>query len=184
MSDTGDTITITGNVATAPELKRTPGGVSITTFRVASGQRRFDRGTGEWSDAGTNWYTVSVFRKLADHAFHSLQRGDRVILTGKLRLREWDNGTKRGTAIEIDADAIGHDLRWGTTTFVKDAQSGGSTAAGTSAEGGDRAADAWAVPGTGDGLGSADRASAAEPGGAALVGATAGHDDADAGIPF
>jgi single stranded DNA-binding protein len=124
MSDRGDTITITGNVATPPELKRTSSGVAITTFRVASGQRRYDREAGAWSDAGTNWYTVSAFRTLADHAYRSLQKGDRVILTGRLRLREWDNGTRRGTAIEIDAEAIGHDLLWGTTTFMKDSPGG------------------------------------------------------------
>lgn len=141
-----DTITITGNVATAPEFKRTPAGVGITTFRLASGQRRYDRTAGAWVDSGTNWYTVSAFRGLADHAFTSLQKGDRVLLTGRLRVREWDNGTRRGTAVEIDADAIGHDLLWGTTTFVK-----GSGAAPADqaqwqippADGG----DAWAAPG-------------------------------------
>lgn len=116
-----DTITITGNVATEPEHKRTTGGVSITTFRVASGQRRFDRTANAWVDTGTNWYSVSAFRGLADHAFDSLRKGDRVLLTGRLRIRDWDTGTKRGTSVEIDADAIGHDLRWGTTTFTKDA---------------------------------------------------------------
>lgn len=145
MSDRADTITITGNVATPPELKRTSTGVAITTFRVASAQRRYDREVGAWVDAGTNWYTVSVFRTLADHAYRSLQKGDRVILAGRLRLREWDNGTRRGTAIEIDADAIGHDLLWGTTTFVKTSQAtpsdpgrGWSPAVGE---------DAWAAPG-------------------------------------
>ncbi|WP_127474730.1 single-stranded DNA-binding protein [Microbacterium sulfonylureivorans] len=118
-----DTITITGNVATEPEHKRTPAGVTITTFRVASGQRRFDRASNAWVDSATNWYSVSAFRSLADHAFHSLRKGDRVILTGRLRVRDWDNGTKRGTAVEIDAEAIGHDLLWGTTTFTKDAPS-------------------------------------------------------------
>jgi single-strand DNA-binding protein len=145
MSDTGDTITITGNVATPPELKRTSGGVAIATFRVASGQRKYDRAAGAWSDAGTNWYTVSVFRSLADHAYASLNKGDRVILTGRLRLREWDNGTKRGTAIEIDAEAIGHDLLWGTTTFVRDSQlvTTASNRAGSTT--GDP--PAWAAPG-------------------------------------
>lgn len=116
-----DTITITGNIATDPELKRTPAGVAITTFRVASTQRRFDRATGQWIDGGTNWYTVSTFRSLADHAFHSLRKGHRVLLTGRLRLRQWDTGVKQGTSIEIEADAIGHDLLWGTTRFEKDA---------------------------------------------------------------
>ena len=145
MSDRGDTITITGNVATPPELKHTPSGVAIATFRVASGQRRYDREAGAWSDAGTNWYTVSAFRTLADHAYRSLQKGDRVILTGRLRLRDWDNGTRRGTAIEIDAEAIGHDLLWGTTTFRKDSQ--GAVGDGTRPAAQASADDAWAAPG-------------------------------------
>lgn len=145
MSDRGDTITITGNVATPPELKRTSTGVTIATFRVASGQRRYDREAGAWSDVGTNWYTVSAFRTLADHAFTSLHKGDRVILTGRLRLREWDNGTRRGTAIEIDAEAIGHDLRWGTTTFRKD--SDGAVIDSARPPMPAAAEDSWAAPG-------------------------------------
>lgn len=145
MSDRGDTITITGNVATPPELKRTPGGVVITTFRVARSLRRYNRETGAWSDAGTNFYTVSAYRTLAEHAHHSLQTGDRVILTGHLRVRDWDNGTRKGTAVEIDADAIGHDLRWGTTTFVKDSRGATiDTARGLPQESEE---DAWAAPG-------------------------------------
>ncbi|MDY0909562.1 single-stranded DNA-binding protein [Microbacterium sp. CFBP9034] len=139
-----DTITVTGNVATHPDHKRMPSGVTITTFRVASGQRRFDRAANAWVDAGTNWYTVSAFRSLADHAFHSLRKGDRVVLTGRLRLREWDNGAKRGTAVEIDVEAIGHDLLWGTTTFVKDAQATGERHASPSPA---QPADDWAAPG-------------------------------------
>ncbi|WP_426319697.1 single-stranded DNA-binding protein [Microbacterium sp. E-13] len=148
MSDRGDNITIVGNVATAPERKHTATGVPITTFRVASGLRRFDSETRTWSDSGTNWYTVSAFRSLADHAYKSLQTGDRVILMGRLRLREWDNGTRRGTAIEIDADAVGHDLRWGTSTFVRvarrDAAEDSKDRPGPDMGGHE---DAWAAPG-------------------------------------
>lgn len=144
MSDTGDTITITGNVASDPEFKRTAAGVAITTFRVASGRRKYDRDAGTWADSGTNWYTVSVFRSLADHAYRSLQKGDRVLLTGRLRLREWDNGTRRGIAVEIDADAIGHDLLWGTTTFVKDARGSADSASPATPP---STADSWAAPG-------------------------------------
>lgn len=202
MSDTGDTITITGNVATDPEFKRTTAGLAITTFRVASGRRRYDRDTGSWTDSGTNWYTVSVFRSLADHAFASLHKGDRVILTGRLRLREWENGTRRGTAIEIDAEAIGHDLLWGTTTFVKDPRlaSHPQTAAGApsidassswpvASAGG----DAWAAPGVDAGDGhavvaapGATTADAADDGDRTLVPVGAGGDarDAAAETPF
>ncbi|WP_375384147.1 single-stranded DNA-binding protein [uncultured Microbacterium sp.] len=145
-----DTITVTGNIATDPDFKRTPAGVAITGFRVASSQRRFDRNTGAWVDGVTNFYSVSTFRGLAEHAFASFKKGDRVLLTGRLRLREWDNGTKRGTTAEIDAEAIGHDLLWGTTTFVR----ASSTADGARADAPDDprdsqgVSDAWAVPGS------------------------------------
>lgn len=114
-----DTITITGNIATVPEEKTTPSGVRITTFRLASSQRRFDRATNQWVDGSTNWYTISAFRALAEHAFLSLRKGERIIVTGRLKLREWETSSKKGTTAEVDADAIGHDLLWGTSVFSK-----------------------------------------------------------------
>jgi single-strand DNA-binding protein len=131
-----DTITIVGVIGTDPE-KKTWNGTAITTFRVASKDRRFDRATGAWVDGETNWYTVSAYRRLAEHAFDSLHRRDRVILTGRLRVRNWDSGDKRGTSVDIDVDAIGHELLFGTTTFAQDAATG--TSAQTSAS-----EDAWA----------------------------------------
>ncbi len=116
-----DTITITGNIATVPELKYTGSGVAVVNFRVASSQRRFDRQSQSWVDAGTNWYSVSAFRRLADNAIKSLHRGERIVVTGRLRLRDWETTAKRGTTAEIDADAIGHDLLWGTSVFARSA---------------------------------------------------------------
>jgi len=180
MSDLYDSITVTGNVATEPEFKRTQNGLGITSFRVASGQRRFDRQSERWTDAGTNWYTVSVFRGLADHAFASLHKGDRVILTGRLRQREWDNGEKRGTALDIEADAIGHDLLWGTTTFVRDDRRQGIDPVPADAWRAPdaQAPDAWAAPGvdTADAPASAPMALEAAVG--ELVGAGARVADA------
>ncbi|MFB9647307.1 single-stranded DNA-binding protein [Microbacterium terregens] len=131
-----DTITIVGIIGTDPERK-SPNGLPITTFRVASPQRRFDRATGAWTDSGTNWYTVSAYRRLAEHAFASLRKKDRVILTGRLRIRSWDTGESKGTAMEIDLEAIGHDLFWGTSVFTRDAPA----AVASPSEPG---ADAWA----------------------------------------
>lgn len=128
-----DIITITGNLAEDPR-RFTGGGVCITTFRVASQQRRFDRATQQWVDADTNWYSVSAYRSLAENAHASLHKGDRVVVSGRLRLRPWDNGTKKGIAVEIDADAVGHDLLWGTTTFSRTAGRRVDT-------------DTWATPG-------------------------------------
>lgn len=114
-----DTITIVGTIGTDPERK-VRGGVPITTFRVASKERRFDKASGAWVDGETNWYTASAYRRLADHVYESLHRRERVILTGRLKVRNWDTGEKRGTSVDIDIDAIGHDLLFGTTAFRSD----------------------------------------------------------------
>lgn len=152
-----DTITITGNIATVPELKYTGNGVAVVNFRVASSQRRFDRSSQSWVDAGTNWYSVSAFRRLADNAIKSLHRGERVVVTGRLRLRDWETTAKRGTTAEIDADAIGHDLLWGTTSFTRS----GGAAEQDPADHADRADDA--APHGGDAWGTGGQTPARVP---------------------
>lgn len=98
---------------------QTHSGLSIASFRLASSQRRYDRTRGVWVEAETNWYTVTAFRQLADHACASISKGDRVIVTGRLRVRAWENGERSGISVEVDAEALGPDLLWGTTVFAK-----------------------------------------------------------------
>ena len=151
-----DTITITGLVATTPRHVTTTEGLNITSFRLASTQRRFDRSQERWIDGDTNWYTITTFRQLALNAVTSVNKGQRVVVTGRLRIREWENGEKSGTTIDIEADALGHDLSWGsavfTRTVVATATSAASdddapdAAAPASADTGAPAADAWAAP--------------------------------------
>ncbi|WP_300266155.1 single-stranded DNA-binding protein [Microbacterium sp.] len=114
-----DTVTILGRVGGDPNRSETAGGVPIVKFRVASPQRRFDNQTQQWVETGTNWYNVSAFRQLADHAKASLRQGEGVIVTGRLKLREWESGDRKGMSADIDAEAIGHDLRWGASAFIK-----------------------------------------------------------------
>lgn len=118
-----DTLTLTGIVATTPRHLITGEGLPITNFRLACAQRRFDRRSQTWVDGDTNWYTVSTYRDAALNAFSSLQKGDRVIVRGKLRIRDWESGEKRGTNVDIDADAFGHDLRWGKSTYERSVKS-------------------------------------------------------------
>lgn len=148
-----DTITVTGNIAADPEQRPLNSGGTVTSFRLASTHRRLDRERNEWVDAYTNWYNVSAFRALGEHAFASFRRGDRVVVTGRFRLREWDTGTKRGVSAEIDAEALGHDLLWGTSTFVRAA--GRSPARGSESAASETSAapapapvddDGWAIP--------------------------------------
>ena len=77
-----DTISLTGLVATTPKHVVTATGLTITSFRFASTQRRYDRAEQKWVDGDTNWYTVATFRQLATNVVASVQKGQRVIVTG------------------------------------------------------------------------------------------------------
>lgn len=111
------TITISGLVATTPRHIVTTDGLPITSFRLACGYRRFDRATMKWAEGEANWYTITSFKQLAINTAGSINKGDRIVVTGDLLIRDWDNGERAGTSVEVEATAIGHDLAWGTTTF-------------------------------------------------------------------
>ena len=114
-----DIITVTGLVATTPHTIKTAEGLIVTNFRLASNQRRFDRSTQQWVDGITNWFTVATFRQLAVNASVSIEKGERVIVSGRLKIRDWNVDDKKGTNVEIEADALGHDLSWGTASFSR-----------------------------------------------------------------
>jgi single-strand DNA-binding protein len=86
---------------------------------LAASSRRFDREQAKWIDGETNWYTITAFRQLAINLATSVSKGERVMVTGKLRIRDWDNGERAGTSVEIEAEHLGHDLLWGTASFTR-----------------------------------------------------------------
>ena len=112
-------VTVSGLVATTPRHLVTQDGLPITSFRMAASHRRFDRKENKWVDGETNWFTVTAFRQLAINCAGSVSKGERVLVTGKLRVRDWDNGERAGTSVEVEAEALGHDLTWGTSTFTR-----------------------------------------------------------------
>lgn len=114
-----DSYTAVGLVATTPRHIITADGLPVTTFRLAAGTRKFDRDSSQWIDADTNWFTIVSFRALAENANESLGKGDRVVVSGRLKIRDWDNGERSGTNVEIEADSLGHDLMFGTTKFER-----------------------------------------------------------------
>ncbi|GAB2508173.1 single-stranded DNA-binding protein [Microbacterium petrolearium] len=152
-----DIITITGNIATDPTQVTTPNGAVITRFRVASSHRRRDASTGEWVDGHTNWYTVCAYRHLGANAYASLRKGERIVVSGRLRLRRWESEERHGMEAEIDADSLGHDLLFGTSAFSRvsrpQAETATADAAGRAADGSGESrgasADEWAVPAAG-----------------------------------
>lgn len=113
-----DMITIRGFVATTPTLNKLPSGLPVANFRVASTPRWYDAQQQVWREGTTNWYTINSYRALAQHANRSIFVGQPVIVTGRLNVKQWSNDDgRKGTTVEIDASAIGHDLNLGTTSF-------------------------------------------------------------------
>lgn len=113
-----NTIAVTGLVATTPRHLVTQDGLPITSFRLASQTKRFDEAQGKIVEE-TNWYTVSSFKTLAINVAGSISKGDRIMVSGILRVRDWDNGERAGTSVEIIAEALGHDLYWGSSQFTR-----------------------------------------------------------------
>lgn len=110
-------VTMIGNVASMVQYGQTAGGIPMANFRLASTERRYDRARAEWVDGDTLWVTVLAWRGLASNVVSSLEKGDPVLVSGRLRVREWEDEGKRRSVVEIDARAIGHDLGRGTSAF-------------------------------------------------------------------
>ncbi|KZE91031.1 single-stranded DNA-binding protein [Microbacterium sp. TNHR37B] len=110
-------ITVIGTVVGDPERRQTAGGHTVARFRLASTERRRDEASGNWVDGHTNWFTISAYRSLAENVLQSLGKGQRVIVVGSFRLRQWESAGKQGTSAEIEASAVGHDLLWATTEY-------------------------------------------------------------------
>ena len=114
-----DQYSVTGLVATTPRHLVTQDGLPITSFRLAASLRKFDKQLNRWVEAETNWFPITSFRQLAVNSAVSISKGDRILVMGRLRVRDWDNGERAGTSVEIEAESIGHDLVWGSSTFVR-----------------------------------------------------------------
>jgi len=113
-------VTVSGVVATPPRAAMVDGSVPVTSFRVASTSRRFDRQTKDWVDGHTTWVTVTCWRTLALNVRECIVQRDLVVVHGRLRTPEWvGEGGVRRTGVEIEAESVGHDLMFGTATFTR-----------------------------------------------------------------
>jgi single-strand DNA-binding protein len=124
----GDTqITIIGNLVDDPELRYTPTGQAVAKFRVASTPRYMDRTTNEWKDGDSLFLSCNIWRQAAENVAESLQRGMRVIVSGRLRQRSYETkeGEKR-TVYEVEVDEVGPSLRNASAKVTKSQRSGGS----------------------------------------------------------
>ncbi len=119
-----NTVTIIGNLVEDPELRFTQSGIPMARIRVAVNRRWRDQNN-EWQEE-TSFFGGTMWRDAAENAAESLVKGTRVIITGSLEQRSWENqeGEKR-SVVEIRIDEIGPSLRWATATVNKTARSGG-----------------------------------------------------------
>ncbi len=148
-------LTVIGNLTDDPELKYTPSGAAVVNFTVASTPRTFDRQSNEWKDGEALFFRCAAWRQLAENVAGSLQKGQRVIVTGALRIRNFERQDgSRGTSVEINVDEIGPSLRFATAQVTRAARSDGGGGFGGGQGGGfnagqqqaPAASNPWAQP--------------------------------------
>jgi single-strand DNA-binding protein len=116
----GGFVTLVGFVAREPSLRETKDGHHVADVRIGTTTRILNKQTGEWVDADTSFYTVTCWRRLADHAKASLRKGDPVLVKGRFRTSSYEDKTGRlHTEVEIVADTVGHDLSRGIANYIR-----------------------------------------------------------------
>lgn len=114
-----DTITLVGTIGTVPALQTSDDGRPFLNFRLATNHSWQNKETHQFVEGEPNWFTVKAFRSLAVNVHASVAKGQRIIVTGRLSVRRWENGEKSGTQVEVMADHIGHDLALGTARYSR-----------------------------------------------------------------
>ncbi len=137
----GETIiTVVGNLTADPELRYTQNGLPVANFTIASTPRTFDRQANEWKDGDALFLRASVWREFAEHVAATLTKGARVIATGRLKQRNYqDREGNNRTSIELEIDEIGPSLRYATAEITR--------ASGSNRRAND---DAWSTPAAGN----------------------------------
>lgn len=121
-------VAICGNVTRQPELKYTPSGQSNVRFGVAVNRRWQDKASGDWKEE-TSFFDVVCWRDLAENVAQSVDKGTRVVVTGRLEQRSYEKDGQNRSVVEIIADEVGPSLRFATCRVEKvERQSNGATA--------------------------------------------------------
>jgi single-strand DNA-binding protein len=154
----GETIiTVVGNLTADPELRYTQNGLPVANFTIASTPRNFDRQANEWKDGEALFLRASVWREFAEHVAGSLTKGMRVIATGRLKQRSYqDREGNNRTAIELEVDEIGPSLRYATAQVTRSAGGGGGAGGGGQSRPAQVADEPWSTPGSANAGGAND----------------------------
>jgi single-strand DNA-binding protein len=115
-------ITVVGNLVDEPRMRTTESGIEVSSFRMGSTSRRFDREGEQWVDSGSLFLNVTCWRALGANVAASVGKGDPVIVRGRLFTRQYEKDGQLRSAYEVDAVTVGLDLSRGTSTFQRTAR--------------------------------------------------------------
>ncbi|HEX4345329.1 MAG TPA: single-stranded DNA-binding protein [Solirubrobacteraceae bacterium] len=153
-----NSVTVSGNLTRDPEVRNLPSGQAVCSLRIAHNER-FKDASGEWADRAA-YFDVTIWSGLGEWMGRNLTKGQKVVVSGRLRWREWETpGGDKRQAVDINADSVVPVVRDG------DARGGGGSSNGYQAR-----SD---VP--------ADMSDFQQP---AAVGGGGGRQSADDDIPF
>ena len=138
-------VTIVGNLTRDPELRYTPNGAAVAAFGVAVNRRWQNRDNQQWEES-TSFFNVTCWRDLAQNVSESLEKGARVVVTGRLEQRSWETQDgERRSVVEIVADEVGPSLRWATAEIQRNERRDGGDGGGWSGGGGGGGSSSRAV---------------------------------------
>jgi single-strand DNA-binding protein len=103
------TVTVVGTAITEPQARETSGG-RVASFRVVGTSRRYDRDGQRWVNGDRFFATVNCWKRLADGVSRAVGKGAPVVVTGRLRTRDYEAGGQWRSSTEIEASAVGLDL--------------------------------------------------------------------------
>lgn len=113
-----NSVTLVGNLVEDPELRFTGSGVAMARIRIAVNRRYRDRND-EWQE-DTSFFGGTCWREVAENVSESLTKGDRVIITGRLKQNTWEtNEGEKRSVVEVQIDDIGPSLRWARAAVTK-----------------------------------------------------------------
>ncbi len=125
-----NTVTLIGNLVEDLELRHTGSGVAMAKVAIAVNRRRYK--DGEWTSELDGFFRGTLWREQAENAAQSLNKGDRIVISGTLEQRSWENneGEKR-SAVEVRIDEIAPSLRWASAVVSRNPATGGGSGSGS-----------------------------------------------------
>ena len=100
-----NTVTVSGNLTREPEVRNIPGsGTAVCSLRIAHNERYKDA-SGEWADRAA-YFDVTVWSGLGEWMGRNLHKGQKVVVSGRLKWREWEQDGNKRQAVDIVADSV------------------------------------------------------------------------------